>query len=116
MISLNILECFDIKITTKNNANMVRWKLEECSNPESYDEFSSYEQRCCMAPGQYTLICQNTEYPDGWYGGYIEIQGHRYCDDFLAYQAMRRITIKGNMGAIRLSLTYLSILYTFTAK
>ena len=93
---MNILDCIDIQITTKNNANMIRWTLEECSNHGSYDDFSSYSQRCCVAPGQYTLTCENSEYPDGWYGGYIEIQGHHYCDDFLAYKAMRRIIIKGN--------------------
>ena len=76
---------------------MLRWTLGECSNPESYAEFSSYLQRCCLAPGQYTLICQNTVYPDGWYGGHIEIQGHKYCDDFLAYKTLRRIIIKGNI-------------------
>ena len=95
-----ILDCIDIKITTKHNANMIRWTLGECKNPESYDDFSSYVERCCLAPGQYTLTCQNTDHPDGWYGGYIEIQGHRHCDDFLAYKAMRRIIIKGNILAI----------------
>ena len=100
MISLKILDCIDIKITTKHNANMIRWTLGECKNPESYDDFSSYVERCCLAPGQYTLTCQNTDHPDGWYGGYIAIQGQRHCDDFLAYKAMRRIVIQGNILAI----------------
>ena len=25
----------------------------------------------------------------------MEIEGHRYCDDFIGYRAMRRVTILG---------------------
>ena len=96
---MTISACMDIKITTNNNANMIRWTIGNCTNPGSYDEFTIYVQRCCLTPGQYTLTCQNTEYPDGWYGGYIEIQGHRYCDDFMAYKAMRRIIVKGSISS-----------------
>ena len=48
-----------------------------------------------MLPKLQTLTCFNIEKPEGWKIGYIELRGHRYCDDFLSYKAMRRIQIEG---------------------
>ena len=112
MFLLNILECLEIKITTKNNANLIRWTLGNCSNHYGHynhslgNEFRNYHQRCCLPPGQYTLTCQNDNYPDGWHGDYIEIQGQRYSEDFLAYKAMRRNIIECNILVIRIILKY----------
>ena len=50
---------------------------------------------CCVAPGNYTLTCRNTKYPNGWKKGFIFINGRRYCDDFMGFKVMRRISIKG---------------------
>ena len=41
-----------------------------------------YTEECCLNPGVYTLKCKNEE-DDGWYGGFLEIQGKHYCKDFL---------------------------------
>ena len=100
---MNILECFDVKLTTKSNANLIRWTLGNYGNHYKHhnhslgNEFRDYYQACCLPPGQYTLTCQNDNYPDGWHGDYIEILGKRYCDNFLAYRVMRRNIIKGNI-------------------
>ena len=62
---------------------------------EQYGIPNLYTQRCCLKPGQYTLTCVNRRNPVGWGEGYLDIQGHRYCNDFMSYRIMQKITIKG---------------------
>ena len=53
-------------------------------------------QECCQAPGTYRLECKD-RYSDGWHGGYLEIQGKKYCDDFLGgHLKTVQITIAGS--------------------
>ena len=42
---------------------------------------SDYTEKCCLAPGTYTLDCK-CSYGDGWHEGYLEIDGVKYCNDF----------------------------------
>ena len=55
-----------------------------CSSqpPGSYPSHSTISEKCVLKTGtKYKLHCKDT-YTDGWNGGYITIQGVRYCDDF----------------------------------
>ena len=70
------------------------WTLGHCSSSQRYEDFKQYDEKCCLSPGLHTLVCINTEKPEGWKKGYIAFQGHRYCDDFMAFKAMRRIQVK----------------------
>ena len=93
--------CMDLTIVTRYNAKSIGWRFGACSSSEfsssnSYNDFSVYLERCCVLQGQSTLTCHNTKMAQGWNSGYIEIKGHRYCDDFLSHMAMRRIEITGN--------------------
>ena len=47
----------------------------------SYGDDTSYDQTCCLIPGNYTLTCIDS-FSDGWHGGYIRIGDSLYCDDF----------------------------------
>ena len=38
-------------------------------------------EQCCQTDGDYTLICKDS-YGDGWHGGYITIEGVKYCENF----------------------------------
>ena len=85
--------CFDVKISTEQYADL-EWQIGACySNRNWYQTFEKYIERCCITPGQHTLTCINKQQPFGWGTGYIEIQGHRYCDDFMSYRLMQKITI-----------------------
>ena len=66
------------------------------------------EEKCCVSPGNYTLTCSNTRHPHGWKKGFITINGAHYCDDFMGFKAMRRITVKGN----EISLAYNTVAYS----
>ena len=73
--------CFDVELTTKSWANEISWSIGSCSNNRVYNNYNSYTQKCCLTPGQQTLTCKD-KYGDGWHGGFIEIYGRRYCQDF----------------------------------
>ena len=74
------------------------WKLGSCYGPKLGRNYSSNEvhyDRCCLSPGNYTLICQNTKSNHGWGNARLEIEGERYCDDFVGFRALRNVFIKG---------------------
>ena len=47
--------------------------------------------RCCLSPGRHTLTCINKKSELGWENFTLEIDGKRYCDDFIGFKAMRTI-------------------------
>ena len=73
--------CFQIKIQTKVYAWENTWSLGTCGSNREYISNVDYTETCCLDPGQYHLSC-NDNGKDGWHGGFIEIQGTRYCQDF----------------------------------
>ena len=92
------LVCVDIKIVTSYDADHVYWTLGTCSTSIEYtDNQILKENDCCLAAGNHTLNCYNTKHPHGWKKGFIIVNGKNYCDDFIGYKAMRRITIRGNI-------------------
>ena len=93
--------CFDIKILTIQYGSDSQWLLGTCNSiGKEYKNFKKYIDRCCLKPGQYTLTCINTKNPYGWGDGYVEIQGHRYCDDFMSYRLLQKITIRSKFMII----------------
>jgi len=75
-------ECFNVTITTKLYGHENAWSLGTCvSDDGRYRENNVYTEECCLDAGKYTLNCDDT-YKDGWHGGFIEIQGTQYCEDF----------------------------------
>ena len=83
-------------ITTVQHGENSEWHLGPCNSIGIvYEDHKEHIQSCCLEPGYQTLTCINLRKPYGWDDGYIEIQGHRYCNDFMSYKIMQRITIKG---------------------
>ena len=59
-------------------------------------EKGRFTERCCLQPGLHRLKCYNNDaHALGWKNAHIEIEGHRYCDDFITNVAMRAINILG---------------------
>ena len=86
----------DVKVTTKIDAQLLDWTLGSCGKTQEYADYNVYyEKSCCVRPGNYTLACYNTKLPYGWKKGKITINGQDYCDDFMGYKALRRVTIIG---------------------
>ena len=86
-----IFSVVDVILTTKYWGNEVSWAIFEqencvgmCSSLPSgqYGWYSTYTEKCTLLTNtKYKLHCKDS-YGDGWHGGYITIQGIRYCDEF----------------------------------
>ena len=74
-------KCFEVKLTTANYGNEISWTLGSCESNGSYGNNGEYTQQCCLMPGRYNLACKDS-YGDGWHGGYIEVDGIKYCESF----------------------------------
>ena len=89
------------------------WNIGSCSSVNVYPDVIYTDERhlytkaqlmrtltrsCWLAPSDHVLECYNKDYSKGWPNAYIEIQGHRYCDDFVSIKALRRIRIAGYFG------------------
>ena len=134
MISFHITfikVCIDIKITIHdrlvyyNVQRSMTWIFGKCRGRGRYyeiyygsvnrllrlnDLMHTYVERCCNLPGQYLLRCgikTSWEKDQGWAENFIEIQGQRYCHDFIGYSAVRRINL---IGMIWKYLTYTYVL------
>ena len=69
-------------MTTKKYGNEISWSVgTECVGNGPYKKDNFYEQICCFAAGEYTVSCKDS-YGDGWNGGYLEINGQKYCEEW----------------------------------
>ena len=74
--------CKTVRIQTKSWGYENSYDLGKCGSQQIYHKnFMSYEEECCQPAGLYTLTCK-CSYGDGWHGGYLEINGTNYCEDF----------------------------------
>ena len=70
-----------MKTVVKDFGTEMSWSIGgTCENEEGYLENKEYTQKCCVAEGS-TITCQDS-FGDGWHGGYLEIDGQKYCDIF----------------------------------
>ena len=113
VLSRYISDCSSIvmNVSDNNDYNSLfspEWRMGSCYGPKQY-LFDSYHNliskydsnevhydKCCLPPGTYTLICKNTKSKYGWGNSKFEINGKRYCDDFVGFKAMRKVLIEGN--------------------
>jgi len=75
--------CTTINIRTQAWGNENSYVIGTCASKQRYRRYQNYEEECCLAPGDYTLECKDS-WGDGWHGGYLEIDGKKYCDRFRA--------------------------------
>jgi len=73
--------CFDVKLTTVSYGSEISWSLGSCQGNGGYGNNGEYTEQCCLEPGNYNLECKDS-YGDGWHGGYIEVNGKKYCESF----------------------------------
>ena len=90
------MNCIDVKTVTRRNGNAVNWALGSCKSLVIFTSYNEFINVCCPAPGSYELTCHGS-YGEGWYGGYVEIQGKKYCEGFSGgYVKKEQVTITGS--------------------
>ena len=103
------LVCIDVRIVKQRWLNHgITWNFGSCKASSEY-KWTEYgrgklnrkhviTERCCVEGLENNLLCGvlNVESThQGWADDYMEIQGHQYCNDFVGYNAMRKVKIKG---------------------
>ena len=69
------------------------WSYGSCTGRDfgKYEKPIVYQKVCSQPEGTYPVICKDT-YGDGWHGGYLEIDGKKYCQEFKSgYEQMEVI-------------------------
>ena len=85
-----------MKLTTTSRGPEISWNLGPCQSIGTYGDNIECTQTCCLATGSYTLKCKDSGI-DGWHGGYIEVYGLKYCDNFLSgSEQTSQITLESN--------------------
>ena len=119
---LFFLVCVEMKLNLRFYGSFALdgWDLGPCQGVDYYRNGPKtkqfiYNQRCCLAPGNYTLVCKGIKHVEnrikGWNGlsnTFIEIQGHTYCGDSISYKSMERIEVIGTYGRYIVSLLLFS--------
>ena len=59
---------------------------------QAYGGFKVFKKKCCLSDGTYKLKCKDA-WGDGWNGGFLEINGQKYCEDFNGHEHEEDITI-----------------------
>ena len=81
--------CFDVQTVAKSYGSENSWNIgckygtcQGCVNNVEFDYKGKYYQRCCLPSNQeaYNIHCYDS-LGDGWHGGYLEINGIKYCDN-----------------------------------
>jgi len=72
-----------------DNVHFFLW--DNCQTTEDYEGVPNdpwndpvpnvYANVCSLCPGHYVLQCENVDSMKGWNGGWIEINGVKYCED-----------------------------------
>ena len=85
-------------MVTVSQGSEISWTLGSCKNEKIYGWYGAqYTQECCQAPGAIELECKDSS-GDGWNGGYLEIEGNKYCDDFASGKEKKeQVTVTGTI-------------------
>ena len=70
---------------------MICW-VTSCTSNKTYEDHQVYTEICCLDAGPHTLKCDDSG-GDGWQGGFIEIQGTRYCEDFTGHRQENNVVV-----------------------
>merc|ERR1712038_1407610 len=76
--------CFDVSMHGIVWIHEASWSLGPCKGGSNYSPLSRSRnliEKCCLPPGEHVLTC-NDAFGDGWPGGYLDIQGQKYCNNF----------------------------------
>ena len=84
--------CFNVTTVAVHWGHEISWTIgtgdesRDCLSHEDiihWDLSWEYDQMCCLPKhtDEFVIACVDS-YGDGWHGGYLEINGEKYCDNF----------------------------------
>ena len=94
--------CFNVETITKKWANEISWSVGSCKSTGrhtctangGYFDNMNFTQPCCLSPGDHQLTCYDC-YGDTWKGGYLLMNGVKYCENFTGMVYNETISLSG---------------------
>ena len=72
-----------------------QWSLGHCSSSLEWKGPGTYIENCCLPRGTHILNCKTRESLNDWSRNVVMIMGHRFCDDFVGYEALIELDVSG---------------------
>lgn len=103
----NELICFDVYMSGRFTPDYT-WSLGHCSPSQTWLRPGTYIERCCLSKGVHVLTCKTGRTKNDWSYNVVLIMGHRFCEDYVGYEAVISINISGEFinGKIWIHDTY----------
>ena len=71
------------------------WSLGHCSQSQKWVGPGTYIESCCLSKGVHTLTCKTSRSKNDWSNNVVMFMGHRFCEDFVGYEAVFSVNISG---------------------
>ena len=82
---------------TENYAPENKWTFGRCFSSHKWRGPGTYVEKCCLPGGIHLLTCETSRNKNDWSSNVVMILGHRFCDDFVGYQAVLALNISGTL-------------------
>ena len=92
LLAVKNIICLDV--IHHSSSREFGWELGSCSPAERYTKPGVYTTRCCTSPENHILTCKNSD-TGGWRDSFLEINGHKFCDDTSGFATRVRLNISG---------------------
>ena len=98
LLFYTVVVAVSVKLKTYLWGHEISWKISDtCKSAQTYYNNDEYSQTCYLTLEEHTLQCLDS-HGDGWNGGYIEIQGKKYCETFTIGKSMTATITISNPG------------------
>ena len=72
-----------MKTITQTWGVEITWTIGgTCDSKDGYENYKEDMQQCCVKDNDKIVITCKDSLGDGWHGGYLEINGKKYCEHF----------------------------------
>lgn len=80
---------------TERKTSSNTWSLGHCFQSQEWTGPGTYIESCCLSKGVHTLTCKTNRAKNDWSSNVVVVMGHRFCEDFVGYEAVFSINISG---------------------
>ena len=71
------------------------WAFVNCSASLKWLGPGTYTEKCCLPDGHHVVTCRTSRNKQDWSNNVLLISGHRFCEDFVGYEAAINIDVSG---------------------
>ena len=86
------------------------WEFGNCSASLKWLGPGTYTEKCCLPDGNHVVICKTSRNTQDWSDNSLLILGHRFCEDFVGYEAVIEVNVSGILVFASLSMFFIFIM------